>query len=55
MNGNWLKGKLGIRNYYVVPKAIGRIKKEALQFQKYWNQHVDGSKIIFTRTLKERK
>ncbi|WP_396632568.1 DEAD/DEAH box helicase family protein [Maribacter sp. R86514] len=55
VNGNWVKRKLGIRNYYVVPKNCGKNKKEALLFQKYWNKEVDGSKILFTRSLKGRK
>tara|TARA_R110002051_G_scaffold180913_4_gene250425 strand:- start:6226 stop:8868 length:2643 start_codon:yes stop_codon:yes gene_type:complete len=55
MNGNFIKRKLGIRNYYVVPKDIGKNKAEAVRFKKYWNKHVDGSKIVFTRTLEGRK
>ncbi|APQ17476.1 DEAD/DEAH box helicase family protein [Maribacter hydrothermalis] len=55
INGNFIKRKLGIRNYYVVPKEIGKNKTEAIRFKKYWNKHVDGSKIIFTRTLEGRK
>ena len=55
VNGNFIKRRLGIRNYYVVPKDIGKNKIEALRFKGYWNKHVDGSKILFTRTLKGRK
>jgi len=52
---NWFKRKLKIRNYYVVPKEVGKNKKEALLFQKYWNTYVDRSNILFTRTLDGRK
>ncbi|WP_291962818.1 DEAD/DEAH box helicase family protein [Maribacter sp.] len=55
VNSNWFKRKLNIRNYYVVPKEVAKNKTEALIFQKHWNAHVDGSKILFTRTLKGRK
>ncbi|TVZ16303.1 DEAD/DEAH box helicase family protein [Maribacter sp. MAR_2009_72] len=55
VNSNWLKRKLKIRSYYVVPMDIGKNKKEALVFQKYWNSYVDRSKIKFTRTLEGRK
>ncbi|TDT46476.1 helicase-like protein [Maribacter spongiicola] len=55
VNVNFIKRKLGIKNYYVVPKDIGKNKTEALRFKEYWNKHVDGSKILFTRTVKGRK
>ncbi|SIQ07704.1 DEAD/DEAH box helicase family protein [Maribacter ulvicola] len=55
VNGNWIKKKMGIRNYYVVPKDIGKNKTGAHRFKRYWNTHVDGSKLLFTRTLKGRK
>lgn len=55
INGNFIKRKLGIRNYYVVPKDIGKNKTEAVKFKKYWNKHVDGSRVLFTRTLEGRK
>lgn len=55
VNGNWIKRKMGIRSYYVVPKNCGKNKTEALLFQKYWNKEVDGSRILFTRSLKGRK
>lgn len=54
ISGNWLKRKMGIRTYYVVPARIGKNKKEAELFKTYWNKHVDGSKIKFTRTLEGR-
>ena len=55
INGNFINKKLGIRNYYVVPKNIGKNKTEAVRFKRYWKKHVDGSKVVFTRTLNGRK
>ena len=52
---SWLKRKLGFRNYYVVPTRFAKRKEDALCFQSYWNEHVDGSKILFTRNLEGRK
>ncbi|WP_281541940.1 DEAD/DEAH box helicase family protein [Maribacter aestuarii] len=55
VNQSWLKRKLGFRNYYVVPGQFARRKEDALVFKKYWNTHVDGSKILFTRNIEGRK
>ena len=55
VNQSWLKRKLGFRNYYVVPSQFAKRKEDAQVFKKYWNKHVDGSKILFTRNLEGRK
>ncbi|MBQ4913531.1 DEAD/DEAH box helicase family protein [Maribacter sp. MMG018] len=55
VNSSWLKRKLRVSNYYVVPKDIGKNKKEASLFQTHWKAHVDRSRILYTRTQKGRK
>ena len=52
---NWFKNVVGLRNYYVVPSQFAKKKSLALDFQKVWNSEVDGSKLLFTRTLEGRK
>ncbi len=55
VNSNWLKRKWGIRNYYVVPQDLGRRKADAERFHSFWKKHVDGSKLLYTRTQMGRK
>lgn len=51
----WLKRILGFRSYYVVPAPFAKRKEDAMVFKSYWNEHVDGSKILFTRNLEGRQ
>ena len=39
----------------MVPSQFAKRKEDAQVFKKYWNKHVDGSKILFTRNLEGRK
>jgi len=50
-----LKRHWGMRNYFVVPSYFGKRKADAQLFHKFWKQHVDGSKLLYTRTKQGRK
>ena len=52
---NWFKKKWGIKTYFVVPTLLARNKETAISFEKVWNEHVDGSTLLYTRTLEGRK
>ncbi len=52
---HWIKRHWGLRNYYVVPAQFGKRKDEAERFHKCWKKHVDGSKLLYTRSLAGRK
>ena len=39
----------------MVPAQFAKNKSLALDFKKVWNSEVDGSKLLFTRTLEGRK
>ncbi len=52
---HWIKRYWGMRNYYVVPALFGKRKSDAQQFHGYWKEHVNDSKLVYTRTVLGRK
>jgi hypothetical protein len=45
----------GYRNYYTVPLRLGKNKKDAAAFYEYWQKHIGGAKLLYTRTREGRK
>ncbi|QCX01735.1 DEAD/DEAH box helicase [Aggregatimonas sangjinii] len=52
---HWIKRHWGLRNYYVVPEQFGKRKKDAQLFHHCWKNHVDSSRLLYTRSLKGRR
>lgn len=52
---HWIKKHWGLRNYYVVPMQMGKRKEDAQLFHQCWKKHVDGSKLLYTRSKNGRK
>ncbi|MEO9893663.1 DEAD/DEAH box helicase family protein [Aurantibacter sp.] len=52
---HWIKRHWGLRTYYVVPQIYGRRKEDAELFHKSWKEHVDSSKLLYTRSEEGRK
>lgn len=52
---HWIKKHWGLRNYYVVPMQLGKRKDDAELFHECWKKHVDGSKLLYTRSTSGRK
>lgn len=51
----WYRKKLGIQNYFSVPKLFGDKKERSDIFLKHWNIHMGNSKMFYTRHLEGRK
>ena len=52
---NFLKKGLNIENFYPVPEAFGKNKKDAQLFYKYWLRFMGMSKLVFTRQPEGRR
>ncbi|WP_299098038.1 DEAD/DEAH box helicase family protein [uncultured Winogradskyella sp.] len=52
---NFFRKQLDVENFYPVPELFGDKKDNALVFQKYWNQYLGQSKLVFTRSVEGRK
>lgn len=55
MSTNFLKKGLNIENFYPVPEAFGKNKKDAQLFYKYWIRFMGMSKLVFTRQPEGRR
>ena len=52
---HWIKKHWGLRNYYVVPTQFGKRKEDAQLFRQCWREHVDSSRLLYTRSIQGRK
>ncbi|WP_299523502.1 DEAD/DEAH box helicase family protein [Winogradskyella sp.] len=52
---NFLKKGFNIENFYPVPEAFGKNKKDAQMFYKYWLRFMGMSKLVFTRQPEGRR
>ncbi|MCT4628314.1 DEAD/DEAH box helicase family protein [Winogradskyella sp.] len=52
---NFFKKGLNIENFYPVPEAFGKNKKDAQLFYKYWLRYMGMSKLVFTRQPEGRR